>query len=121
MERNERFLHIAEGLKPTLFEKKVTVLETVGGVDYVDLIVDTLSGRPGSAIQINGLPGCAKNMLIQLAYYKMLENFMQGKSNCLPIYLSSSYYEKQRYTCGREHEEMTACIKDELTEYFGYL
>lgn len=34
MERNERFLHIAEGLKPTLFEKKVTVLETVGGVDY---------------------------------------------------------------------------------------
>ena len=34
MERNERFLQIAESLKPTLFEKKVGVLETVGGEDY---------------------------------------------------------------------------------------
>lgn len=34
MERNERFLQIAESLKPTLIEKKVSVLETVGGEDY---------------------------------------------------------------------------------------
>lgn len=34
MERNERFLQIAESLKPTLFERKVRVLETVGGEDY---------------------------------------------------------------------------------------
>jgi len=34
MERNERFLQIAEGLKPALFERKVRVLETVGGDDY---------------------------------------------------------------------------------------
>jgi len=34
MERNERFLQIAENLKPALFEKKVGVLETVGGEDY---------------------------------------------------------------------------------------
>ena len=31
MERNERFLQIADSLKPTLFERKVGVLETVGG------------------------------------------------------------------------------------------
>ena len=34
MERNERFLQIADSLKPTLFERKVDVLETVGGDDY---------------------------------------------------------------------------------------
>ena len=34
MERNERFLHIAESLKPTLYERKVRVLETVGGEEY---------------------------------------------------------------------------------------
>lgn len=34
MERNERFLQIAESLKPTLFTKKVRVLETVDGEDY---------------------------------------------------------------------------------------
>jgi len=34
MERNERFLQIADSLKPILFEKKVSVLETVGGEDY---------------------------------------------------------------------------------------
>jgi len=34
MERNERFLQIAQGLKPVLFEKKVGVLETLGGEDY---------------------------------------------------------------------------------------
>ena len=34
MERNERFLHIAESLKPTQFEKRVKVLETVNGEDY---------------------------------------------------------------------------------------
>ena len=34
MERNERFLEIARSLKPVLFEKKVRVLETLGGEDY---------------------------------------------------------------------------------------
>lgn len=94
---------------------------TAQGVDYVDLIVDALSGRAGSTIQVNGLPGCAKNMLLQLAYYKMLENFLRGESNCLPVYLSSSYYEKRTYTPGKEQEEMTALIAEELKTYFAYL
>ena len=94
---------------------------TAGGVDYVDIIVDTLSGRHGSSIQVKGLPGSAKNMLLQLAYYKMLSNFLSRESNCLPIYLSSSYYEKQTYTKGNEREEMAAMISDELKEYFSFL
>lgn len=34
MERNERFLQIAESLKPTLFERKVSVQDTMGSADY---------------------------------------------------------------------------------------
>ncbi|MBO5701285.1 MAG: TIR domain-containing protein [Clostridia bacterium] len=94
---------------------------TAAGIDYVDIIVDTLQGKQGSSIQVRGLPGCAKNMLIQLAYYKMLENFLNGTSDCLPVYLSSSYYEKQPYTRGKEREEMTELIREELKEYFSFI
>ena len=94
---------------------------TSNGIDFVDIIVDTLSQGNGIAIQVNGLPGCAKNMLIQLAYYKMLENFRSGESDYLPVYLSSSYYEKYPYTQGKAREEMSALIGDELKEYFIYL
>ena len=34
MERNERFLQIAQSLKPALFERKAGVVETVGGEDH---------------------------------------------------------------------------------------
>lgn len=94
---------------------------TAGGVDYVDIIVDTLSQGQGVSIQVMGLPGCAKNMLLQLAYYKMLDNFRTGESDYLPIYLSSSYYEKRNYTQGKAREEMTELIREEAKEYFSFL
>ncbi|MBE5952069.1 MAG: TIR domain-containing protein [Lachnospiraceae bacterium] len=94
---------------------------TAGGVDYVDIIVDTLSQGQGVSIQVKGLPGCAKNMLLQLAYYKMLENFRQGKSDYLPLYLSSSYYEKRSYTQGNARKEMTDLIREECAEFFTFL
>ena len=94
---------------------------TAGGVDYVDIIVDTLSQGQGVSIQVKGLPGCAKNMLLQLAYYKMLENFKNGDSDYLPIYLSSSYYEKRNYSKEKVRQEMTDLIREEAKEYFAYL
>lgn len=94
---------------------------TAGGLDYVEMLVDTLSQGSNVSVQVKGLPGCAKNMLLQLAYYKMLENFRQGESDYLPIYLSSSYYEKRSYTQGRAREEMTDLIREEAKEYFGFL
>ena len=94
---------------------------TAGGLDYVDIIVDTLSQGQGISMQIKGLPGCAKNMLIQLAYYKMLERFRCGASNYLPVYLSSSYYEKLSYTPEKEREEMTDIIKEETKEFFSFV
>lgn len=94
---------------------------TAGGLDYVDLIVDSLSQGQGVCQKIVGLPGCAKNMLIQLAYYKMLESFRKEESNYLPIYLSSSYYEKIPYAKGAAREEMTALVKEETKEFFSFL
>lgn len=94
---------------------------TSGGLDYVDIIVDTLSQGNGVSIRVKGLPGCAKNMLLQLAYYKMLDNFKDGKSDYLPVYLSSSYYEKLKYGSDNPRAEMTKTIRNDLKEYLGYI
>ena len=94
---------------------------TAKGIDFVDIIVDTLSQGQGISIQVKGLPGCAKNMLIQLAYYKMLENFRTGESDYLPLYLSSSYYEKRPYSKEKAREEMTELICEESKEFFTFI
>ncbi len=93
---------------------------TAGGIDYVDFIIDSLSQGQGISIQVKGRPGCAKNMLLQLAYYKMLENFKNGESDYLPIYLSSSYYEKHNYTKGNERAEMRAKLEEECREFYTF-
>ena len=114
-----------KSLAKVLFDNTVSMYFngrlTAGGVDYVDIIVDTLSQGQGVSIQVKGLPGCAKNMLLQLAYYKMLESFKNGESDYLPIYLSSSYYEKRSYTTGNARQEMTELIREEAAEYFAFL
>lgn len=94
---------------------------TMGGLDYVDIIVDTLSQGNGISIHAKGLPGCAKNMLLQLAYYKMLENFRDGTSDYLPLYLSSSYYEKLKYSSSNPRKEMTELIKKDSIEFLNYM
>ncbi len=94
---------------------------TASGIDYVDFIVDALSQGQGISIQAKGQPGCAKNMLLQLAYFRMLEAFVHGESDYLPLYLSSSYYEKLKYTEGRERDEMKAKISEECREFYTFV
>lgn len=89
--------------------------------DPVDLIVENLTTGSGNCIQVQGLPGCAKNMLLQLAYYKMLALFETGESNYLPIYLSSSYYEKIPYNQSNVKQQMTDIIGKELSEFFTFV
>ncbi len=109
----------------TLFDKTLSMHYrgrfTMGGLDYVDIIVDTLSQGSGTSIQVKGLPGCAKNMLLQLAYYKMLENFRNGTSDYLPLYLSSSYYEKLKYKSSDPRKEMTELIKKDSVDFLNYM
>ena len=94
---------------------------TAKGIDFVDIIVDTLSQGQGVSIEVNGLPGCAKNMLLQLAYYKMLDAFRKGESDYLPCYISSSYYEKRKYSEDDPREDMTNVLKEEMKEYFSFV
>lgn len=120
-ENYDKFKHQAQILFTSTLSMSFRGKPTAAGIDHVDIIVDTLQGKQGSSIQVKGLPGSAKNMLVQLAYYKMLENFLNGESDCLPLYLCSSYFEKQHYTYGKEREEMTDLIRDEHKEYFAFL
>lgn len=94
---------------------------TARGIDYVDFVADSLSQGQGISIQVKGLPGCAKNMLLQLAYYKMLGSFLREESNYLPIYLSSSYYEKLSYEKGNERADMKKVIDAECHDFFDFV
>ena len=109
----------------SLFEKILTMYfkgrPTAGGLHYVDLVVDTLGRGAGVSIQVVGLPGCAKNMLVQLAFYKMLEEFRAGRSDHLPLYLSAGYYEKLHYGEDDPRGEMKQAIRDDCKEYFAFL
>lgn len=89
--------------------------------DFIEEIVDTLSSDSGNCVQVHGLPGCGKNMLVQLAYFKMLDNFKKNKSDYLPIYISSSYYEKLPYSRENVYDQMKEAISREMQEYFSYI
>lgn len=89
--------------------------------NFIDLFVQTLSNGTGNCIQVQGLPGCAKNMLLQLVYFKMLARFKANESDYLPVYISSSYYEKIPYNQRNVYEQMKAMIGNELSEYFKYV
>lgn len=107
-----------------LFKETLTVYfhsRPVDAEDPVDIIVENLSKGSDVAVQVRGLPGSAKNMLLQLAFYKMLKNFRSGRSNALPYYLSASYYEKIPYNPQNVADQMKAMIGQELKEYFSFV
>lgn len=89
--------------------------------DMVGLIVRELSKKEEACIQVQGLPGSAKNMLLQLAFYRMLDNFRNGECNKLPFYISASYYEKVPYNPDDIYEQMKSIISGEFQEYFEYV
>lgn len=120
-ERHDAFCVLARELFAHTVSMYYNGRLTAGGVDYVDIIADTLSQGQGVSIHVKGLPGCAKNMLLQLAYYKMLARFLSGESDYLPMYLSSSYYEKRPYNQEHAREEMTALIAEECKEFFAFI
>nr|WP_302613867.1 TIR domain-containing protein [uncultured Bacteroides sp.] len=94
----------------------------VNAVDgYIDFAVKNLSENKNAVMHVLGLPGSAKNMLLQLVFYKMLNNFVNGNSNILPVYVSVGYYERHSYKVGCEQEEMTCLIKKDLESFVDYV
>ena len=72
-------------------------------------------------IQVQGMPGSAKNMILQLAFYELLERFRAGETNVLPFYISASYYEKIPYNPQSVHEQMHDILSKEFCAYFSFL
>ncbi len=95
------------------------VLESVD--DMIETIVDEMSCGDDSYIRVEGLPGSAKNMILQLAFYQMLDNFKSGKSDHLPFYISSSYYEKLKYDPSNVRDDMKRVLSEVFYEYFKFL
>lgn len=86
-----------------------------------ELLAEELSREGESCIQVQGLPGSAKNMLLQLAFYRMLDLFRKGESDRLPFYISASYYEKVPYNPDNVYAQMKDIIEKEFHEFFEYV
>jgi len=105
-----------ETVKTYRHSKRVTE-----GESPVDLIVRELLEQEGTMIQVQGMPGSAKNMILQLAFYELLERFRAGETNVLPFYISASYYEKIPYNPQSVHEQMHDILSKEFCAYFSFL
>lgn len=92
-----------------------------GIANIIDFIIEQLSDGKNTWLQVQGLPGSAKNMLLQLVFYKMMNQFRNQESNYLPYYISISYFEKLSYEMGDIKTQMKEAISREFTEYFEYL
>lgn len=89
--------------------------------DIVDFIVDKLSTGRNINMQVKGLPGSGKGMLLQLAYYKMLDNFKSGTSDRLPYYIAANYFERVPFNSDNVYEQMKALMNKEFAEFTEYL
>ncbi|MDE6557585.1 MAG: TIR domain-containing protein [Clostridia bacterium] len=119
-EKYNEFLKKAEFLfdNTVRLEFRGNVIRNESG--YVDFAVKNLSGNNYVVMHVLGTPGSAKNMLLQLVFFKMMENFVSGASNCLPVYLSVGYYERQEYSAGNEQKEMTQLLKEDLQQFVDF-
>lgn len=89
--------------------------------NLVDLIVDEISTFSNKSITVKGMPGSAKNMLLQFVFYKMLQNFESGKSDYLPFYVSASFYEKLPYNPVDVYSQMRDILAKEFKEFFDFV
>lgn len=89
--------------------------------DLIELVVNELSKNTEISIPVLGLPGSAKNMFLQMAFYRMLYEFRMGRSDKLPVYISASYYEKLSYKAEDVQGQMKEILEKELEDYFDYI
>lgn len=89
--------------------------------NLIDQLVAELESAHSSCIQVQGLPGSAKNLILQIVFLRLIGDFERGTSDVLPFYISSSYYESIPYTSDDIHSEMSSLLQDEFSEYFDYI
>ena len=89
-----------ENAANSMFKKTVHI--TRHGKDYlgteccVSCLADCIKSiAQNDSISVCGLPGSAKNMLLQLAFFNMTDAFVNGESDLLPCYLAVNCFEKE--------------------------
>lgn len=96
--------------------------KNVEGVEsFVGLAVESLTGEDNSVMHVLGMPGSAKNMLLQLAFFELCDAFADGRSDVLPVYVSVAYYEKYAYKAGRAQEDTAKKIKDDIAVFVDFV
>lgn len=94
----------------------------VEGVDDIIYYIITQLTSGKKIIQVKGLPGTGKNMLLQLAFYRMLDDFSAGKSKYLPLFISVNYYEKMIYDVTADiKEQIKETISHDISKYIFYI
>ena len=88
--------------------------------DKIAYIVKQLTSGQ-KIIQVRGLPGTGKNMILQLAFYKMLKEFETGNSQYIPLYVSVNYYEQLIYRSEDVSKQISKIMNNDLLGYMEYV
>lgn len=115
-----------ENAANSMFKKTVHI--TRHGKDYlgteccVSCLADCIKSiAQNDSISVCGLPGSAKNMLLQLAFFNMTDAFVNGESDLLPCYIAVNCFEKEDYGEQDIKEQMRKQMQAELSDYLSYV
>lgn len=73
------------------------------------------------SISVCGLPGSAKNMLMQIAFLNLADEFASEQSNLLPCYIAVNSFEKGEFGGNNAREKMREQMQNELSDFLSYL
>ncbi|MDE5820394.1 MAG: HD domain-containing protein, partial [Lachnospiraceae bacterium] len=88
--------------------------------DKIEYIIKQLTSGQ-RIIQVKGLPGTGKNMILQLAFYKMLKEFEENNSHFIPLYVSVNYYEQMIYEMEDVNHQIRNILNNDLADYIEYV
>lgn len=80
-----------------------------------------LRSEPDAGFLVQGLPGSAKNMLLQLTFLRLLRRFCEGESDLVPCYISLAWFEKADYDPEQVARQMKQKMQQELAPFLAYL
>ena len=90
--------------------------------NLIDYLVEEISGDSESeVVKITGMPGSAKSVLMQTAFYEILSDFKSGNGVFLPFYISLEYYES--LNCAEKHtgQQVKTIIYNDMSDFLSYI
>lgn len=112
------------GLANKMFQHSVDICnhgKPIANVeDKVAYLTEQMTSRQ-RIIQVRGLPGTGKNMILQLGFYSMLKDFQTGSSDYFPLYISVNYYEQLIYQTGNVRKQIHDIMEKDIGFYIEYV